>query len=41
MRFMDAAYNYEKSTLDITHAEKIELLGEPTMSEAEVIAALQ
>lgn len=41
MDYMDAAYNYEKSTLDITHAEKIELLGEPTMTEAEVIAALQ
>lgn len=41
MDYMDAAYNYEKSTLDITHAEKIELLGEPTMTAEEVIAALQ
>ena len=39
--YMNAAFNYEKSLLDITHAEKIELLGEPTMTEAEVIAALQ
>lgn len=38
---LDAAFNYEKSLLDITHEEKIEILGEPTMTVEEVIAALQ
>ena len=38
---LDAAFNYEKSLLDITHEEKIEILGEPTMTAEEVIAALQ
>ena len=36
-----AAFNYEKSALDITHEQKIEILGEPTMTAEEVIAALQ
>lgn len=39
--YMDAAFNYEKSLLDITHAEKIKLLGEPSMSDEEVIAAIK
>ena len=39
--YMDAAYNYEKSLLDITHAEKIKLLGEPSMSDDEVVAAIK
>lgn len=38
---LDKAFNLEKSLLDITHEEKVQILGEPTMSEAEVIAALQ
>ena len=38
---LDRAFNLEKSLLDITHAEKVQILGEPTMSETEVIAALQ
>lgn len=38
---LDAYFNYEKSLLDITHEEKIEILGEPTMTAEEVIAALQ
>ncbi|MDY5882483.1 MAG: hypothetical protein SPJ65_04085 [Roseburia sp.] len=38
---LDAAFNYEKSALDITHEQKIEILGEPTMTAEEVIAALQ
>lgn len=38
---LDAAFNYEKSALDITHQQKIEILGEPTMTAEEVIAALQ
>lgn len=38
---LDKAFNLEKSLLDITHEEKVEILGEPTMTEAEVIAALQ
>lgn len=39
--YMDAAFNYEKSLLDITHAEKVKLLGEPSMSDEEVIAAIK
>lgn len=38
---LDAYFNYEKSILDITHEQKIEILGEPTMTAEEVIAALQ
>lgn len=38
---MDAYFNYEKSALDITHEQKIQILGEPTMTAEEVIAALQ
>lgn len=38
---LDAAFNYEKSLLDITHEQKIQILGEPTMTAEEVIAALQ
>ena len=38
---LDAYFNYEKSLLDITHEEKIQILGEPTMTAEEVIAALQ
>ena len=41
MDVMDAYFNYEKTTLDITHQEKIDILGEPTMTAEEVIAALQ
>lgn len=38
---LDKAFNHEKTFLDMTHAERVQVLGEPTMSEAEVIAALQ
>lgn len=38
---LDAYFNYEKSILDITHEQKIQILGEPTMTAEEVIAALQ
>lgn len=38
---LDAAFNYEKSALDITHEQKIQILGEPTMTADEVIATLQ
>ena len=38
---LDAAFNYEKSLLDITHEEKIEILGEPTMTAEEVIAEME
>ena len=38
---LDATFNYEKSLLDITHEQKIQILGEPTMTAEEVIAALQ
>ena len=38
---MAAYFNFEKSALDITHEEKIQILGEPTMTAEEVIAALQ
>lgn len=38
---LDAAFNYEKSLLDITHEEKIEILGEPTMTAEEVIEAMK
>ena len=41
MDVMDAYFNYEKTTLDITHEQKIQILGEPTMTAEEVIAALQ
>ena len=40
-RVLDKYFNFEKSALDITHEEKIEILGEPTMTAEEVIAALQ
>lgn len=38
---LDRAFNLEKSLLDITHAEKVKLLGEPSMSDEEVIAAIK
>lgn len=38
---LDAAFNYEKSLLDITHEQKIQILGEPTMTAEEVIAAME
>ena len=41
MDVLDAAFNYEKSLLDITHEEKIQLLGEPSMTNDEVIAAMK
>ena len=40
-RVLDKYFNFEKSALDITHEQKIEILGEPTMTAEEVIAALQ
>ena len=40
-RVLDKYFNYEKYALDITHEEKIQILGEPTMTTEEVIAALQ
>ena len=40
-RVLDKYFNFEKSVLDITHQEKIDILGEPTMTAEEVIAALQ
>ena len=38
---LDAAFNYEKSLLDITHEQKIQILGEPTMTAEEVIAEME
>lgn len=40
-RVLDKYFNFEKSALDITHEQKIEILGETTMTAEEVIAALQ
>lgn len=41
MDVMDAYFNYEKTTLDITHEQKIQILGEPTMTAEEVIAEME
>ena len=41
MDVMDAYFNYEKTTLDITHEQKIQILGEPTMTAEEVIEAMK
>ena len=38
---LDAAFGGRVHTLDLTHQQKIEILGEPTMTAEEVIAALQ
>lgn len=38
---LDAAFNYEKSGLDITHEQKIQILGEPTMTAEEVVEAMK
>lgn len=40
MDYMDAAYNYEKSGLDITHEDKVRLLGKPTMTDEQVIETI-
>ena len=41
MDVLDAAFNYEKSLLDVTHQQKIDILGEPSMTKDEVIAAMK
>lgn len=41
MDTLGAAFNYEKSLLDITHEQKIQLLGEPSMTKDEIIAAIK
>lgn len=41
MDALDAAFNYEKSLLDVTHQQKIDILGEPSMTKDEVIAAMK
>ena len=41
MDVLDEAFNYEKSLLDVTHQQKIDILGEPSMTKDEVIAAMK
>ena len=40
MDALDAAFNHEKTLLDMTHQQKIDILGEPSMTPEEVIEYL-
>lgn len=41
MLALDEAFNHEKTLLDMTHQQKIDILGEPSISPEEVIAAMK